>query len=92
MVPWCLCVAMFLGLPNLLLNFLWSLHPLIYAIWKDINLLLFSYVWWNVQKVDEKTINEVFLKVLDNYIKWCRYLRTRVAWNRSLLELSLALN
>jgi hypothetical protein len=92
MVPWCLCVAMFLGLPNLLLNFLWSLHPLIYAIWKDINLLLFSYVWWNVQKVDEKTINEVFLKVLDNYIKWCRYLRIRVAWNRSLLELSLALN
>ncbi|KAK7302196.1 hypothetical protein RJT34_13078 [Clitoria ternatea] len=32
-------------------------------------------------KIDEKTINEVFLKVLDNYIRWCRYLRIRVAWN-----------
>ncbi|KAH0461335.1 hypothetical protein IEQ34_008910 [Dendrobium chrysotoxum] len=25
-------------------------------------------------KIDEKAINEVFLKVLDNYIKWCRYM------------------
>ncbi|RXH96125.1 hypothetical protein DVH24_008625 [Malus domestica] len=33
------------------------------------------------QKVDEKAINEVFLKVLDNYIKWCKYLRIRLAWN-----------
>ncbi|XP_040989322.1 callose synthase 10 [Juglans microcarpa x Juglans regia] len=32
-------------------------------------------------KVDEKAINDVFLKVLDNYIKWCKYLRIRVAWN-----------
>nr|XP_007137962.1 hypothetical protein PHAVU_009G169400g [Phaseolus vulgaris]ESW09956.1 hypothetical protein PHAVU_009G169400g [Phaseolus vulgaris] len=32
-------------------------------------------------KLDEKTINEVFLKVLDNYIKWCKYLRIRLAWN-----------
>lgn len=32
-------------------------------------------------KIDEKAINEVFLKVLDNYIKWCRYLRIRIAWN-----------
>ncbi|KAM1025761.1 hypothetical protein ACFX13_039518 [Malus domestica] len=33
------------------------------------------------EKVDEKAINEVFLKVLDNYIKWCKYLRIRLAWN-----------
>ncbi|KAG5537090.1 hypothetical protein RHGRI_024510 [Rhododendron griersonianum] len=26
-------------------------------------------------KIDEKAITEVFLKVLDNYIKWCKYLR-----------------
>ncbi|XP_043723776.1 callose synthase 10 isoform X2 [Telopea speciosissima] len=32
-------------------------------------------------KIDEKAITEVFLKVLDNYIKWCKYLRTRLAWN-----------
>ncbi|TKY73602.1 Callose synthase 10 [Spatholobus suberectus] len=32
-------------------------------------------------KIDEKTINEVFMKVLDNYIRWCRYLRIRLAWN-----------
>ncbi|PQM37261.1 callose synthase 10 [Prunus yedoensis var. nudiflora] len=32
-------------------------------------------------KIDEKAVNEVFLKVLDNYIKWCRYLRIRLAWN-----------
>ncbi|XP_042393407.1 callose synthase 10 isoform X2 [Zingiber officinale] len=32
-------------------------------------------------KVDEKAISEVFRKVLDNYIQWCRYLRFRVAWN-----------
>ncbi|PPS12675.1 hypothetical protein GOBAR_AA07956 [Gossypium barbadense] len=32
-------------------------------------------------KIDEKAINEVFLKVLDNYIKWCRYLRIRLVWN-----------
>ncbi|XP_052176663.1 callose synthase 10 [Diospyros lotus] len=32
-------------------------------------------------KIDEKAVNEVFLKVLDNYIKWCRYLRKRLVWN-----------
>lgn len=32
-------------------------------------------------KIDEKAINEVFLKVLDNYIKWCKYLRIRLVWN-----------
>ncbi|CAM8912641.1 unnamed protein product [Rhodiola kirilowii] len=32
-------------------------------------------------KIDERAINEVFLKVLDNYIKWCKYLRIRLAWN-----------
>lgn len=32
-------------------------------------------------KIDEKAINEVFNKVLGNYIKWCRYLRIRLAWN-----------
>ncbi|XP_030938469.1 callose synthase 10 isoform X3 [Quercus lobata] len=32
-------------------------------------------------KIDEKAINEVFLKVLDNYIKWCKYLRVRYVWN-----------
>ncbi|CAH9107276.1 unnamed protein product [Cuscuta europaea] len=33
-------------------------------------------------KIDEKVITEVFLKVLDNYIKWCRYLRVRLVWNK----------
>ncbi|CAI9112991.1 OLC1v1013507C1 [Oldenlandia corymbosa var. corymbosa] len=32
-------------------------------------------------KIDEKAIKEVFLKVLDNYIKWCRYLRIRLVYN-----------
>ncbi|GAB4842405.1 hypothetical protein Ancab_012376 [Ancistrocladus abbreviatus] len=32
-------------------------------------------------KIDEKAITEVFLKVLDNYIKWCKYLQKHVAWN-----------
>lgn len=32
-------------------------------------------------KIDEKAINEVFLKVLDNYIRWCKYLRIRLVWN-----------
>ncbi|KAF8021555.1 hypothetical protein BT93_G1872 [Corymbia citriodora subsp. variegata] len=32
-------------------------------------------------KIDEKAVNEVFLKVLDNYIKWCRYLRIRLVGN-----------
>ncbi|KAG5537089.1 hypothetical protein RHGRI_024510 [Rhododendron griersonianum] len=32
-------------------------------------------------KIDEKAITEVFLKVLDNYIKWCKYLRVRLVWN-----------
>ncbi|XP_068634434.1 callose synthase 10 [Aristolochia californica] len=31
-------------------------------------------------KVDEKAITGVFLKVLDNYMKWCKYLRIRLAW------------
>lgn len=32
-------------------------------------------------KLDERAITEVFLKVLDNYIKWCKYLRIRLVWN-----------
>lgn len=40
------------------------------------------FMFWCAQKIDEKAVNEVFLKVLDNYIKWCRYLRIRLAWNR----------
>ncbi|XP_066375465.1 callose synthase 10 [Miscanthus floridulus] len=31
-------------------------------------------------KIDEMAVTEVFCKVLDNYIKWCRYLGKRVAW------------
>jgi callose synthase len=31
-------------------------------------------------KIDERAVTEVFLKVLDNYMKWCRYLGKRVAW------------
>ncbi|VAI68706.1 unnamed protein product [Triticum turgidum subsp. durum] len=31
-------------------------------------------------KIDEKAVTEVFCKVLDNYIKWCRFLGKRVAW------------
>ncbi|WVZ58008.1 hypothetical protein U9M48_008324 [Paspalum notatum var. saurae] len=31
-------------------------------------------------KIDETAVTEVFCKVLDNYIKWCRYLGKRVAW------------
>nr|DAD30693.1 TPA_asm: hypothetical protein HUJ06_009544 [Nelumbo nucifera] len=32
-------------------------------------------------KIDEKAITGVFLKVLDNYMKWCKYLQMRVVWN-----------
>ncbi|CAL4941189.1 unnamed protein product [Urochloa decumbens] len=31
-------------------------------------------------KIDERAVTEVFCKVLDNYMKWCRYLGKRVAW------------
>ncbi|KAH9625672.1 hypothetical protein KSS87_000065 [Heliosperma pusillum] len=34
-------------------------------------------------KIDEKAINEVYKKVLDNYFRWCKYLRIRIAWNSS---------
>lgn len=30
--------------------------------------------------VDEAPIQEVFLKSLDNYVKWCKYLRRRPVW------------
>ncbi|VVB02402.1 unnamed protein product [Arabis nemorensis] len=36
----------------------------------------------NDPKIDEKAVNEVFLKVLENYIKWCKYLRMRVVYNK----------
>lgn len=58
-------------------------------VFQIVNFLLWSFVLWDIQKIDEKTINEVFLKVLDNYIRWCRYLRIRLAWNRLLLQLML---
>ncbi|CAN6202896.1 unnamed protein product [Urochloa humidicola] len=32
-------------------------------------------------KIDEVAVSEVFFKVLDNYMKWCRYLGKRVAWS-----------
>ncbi|KAL0415758.1 UNVERIFIED_CONTAM: Callose synthase 10 [Sesamum latifolium] len=32
-------------------------------------------------KLDGRAVTDVFLKVLDNYIKWCRYLRIRLVWN-----------
>ncbi|KAG9138145.1 hypothetical protein Leryth_001386 [Lithospermum erythrorhizon] len=32
-------------------------------------------------KIDDKAVTEVFLKVMDNYIKWCRYLRIRLVYN-----------
>ncbi|CAO2824721.1 unnamed protein product [Amaranthus hypochondriacus] len=34
-------------------------------------------------KIDEKAVNEVYKKVLDNYFRWCKYLRTRMAWTSS---------
>lgn len=45
-------------------------------------ILLTSFTISEMQKIDEKAITEVFLKVLDNYIKWCRYLGIRIVWNR----------
>ncbi|XAR67941.1 1,3-beta-glucan synthase, partial [Bertholletia excelsa] len=33
-------------------------------------------------KIDEKAITDVFMKALENYMKWCKYLRIRLAWNR----------
>ncbi|XP_010516914.1 PREDICTED: callose synthase 10 [Camelina sativa] len=36
----------------------------------------------NDPKIDENAVNEVFLKVLDNYIKWCKYLRIRLVYNK----------
>ena len=47
-------------------------------------LYLFAYWYLNisVQKIDEKAVNEVYKKVLDNYFRWCKYLRTRMAWTR----------
>ncbi|ESQ52310.1 hypothetical protein EUTSA_v10016126mg [Eutrema salsugineum] len=36
----------------------------------------------NDPKIDEKAVNEVFLKVLDNYNKWCKYLRKRLIYNK----------
>ncbi|KAL1209899.1 Callose synthase 10 [Cardamine amara subsp. amara] len=36
----------------------------------------------NDPKIDEKAVNEVFLKVLENYIKWCKYLRQRLVYNK----------
>ncbi|XP_026434852.1 callose synthase 10-like isoform X3 [Papaver somniferum] len=35
-------------------------------------------------KIDEKAVTEVLLKVLDNYIKWCKYLHIHPVWNSSL--------
>ncbi|GJR03354.1 caffeoyl-CoA O-methyltransferase-like protein [Tanacetum coccineum] len=35
--------------------------------------------------IDERAVTEVFLKVLDNYIKWCKYLRKRVVWGSWML-------
>ncbi|KAM7274363.1 hypothetical protein ACFE04_029027 [Oxalis oulophora] len=35
----------------------------------------------NEPKIDERAIHEVFMKVLDNYIKWCKYLRKRPVWS-----------
>ncbi|KAK9726727.1 hypothetical protein RND81_05G233500 [Saponaria officinalis] len=34
-------------------------------------------------KIDEKAINVVYEKVLDNYFRWCKYLRIRMAWKSS---------
>lgn len=50
------------------------------------------FLFLHLQKIDEKAINDVFLKVLGNYIKWCKYLRIRVAWNRSVVNMLLFWN
>ncbi|KAF3510358.1 hypothetical protein F2Q69_00003091 [Brassica cretica] len=33
------------------------------------------------QKLDDAAVNKVFLKSLDNYIKWCDYLCVQPAWS-----------
>lgn len=32
-------------------------------------------------KIDDRAITNVFLKVLENYMKWCKYLQIRLVWN-----------
>ncbi|KAJ3672614.1 hypothetical protein LUZ60_007335 [Juncus effusus] len=32
-------------------------------------------------KIEDRAVSDVFLKVLDNYIKWCKYLGIRIAWH-----------
>ena len=39
--------------------------------------------------LDEAPIQEVFLKSMDNYITWCKYLRRRPVWIRYMLNLFL---
>lgn len=70
----CLLVFFLLhtGVPSIM-----SKYITIISIFSDV---LNPYLSW--QKIDEKAIKEVFLKVLDNYIKWCRYLRIRLVYNR----------
>ena len=68
-------------------DFLFSGNILTSSAYRLINILL-EYLEL-MQKLDEKAVNEVFLKVLDNYIKWCKYLRIRLAWNRWFLRLLL---
>ncbi|KAI8543872.1 hypothetical protein RHMOL_Rhmol08G0252700 [Rhododendron molle] len=48
---------------------------------RDVDMFDLLEFVFGFQKIDEKAITEVFLKVLDNYIKWCKYLRMRLVWN-----------
>lgn len=39
------------------------------------------------QKIDEKAVTDVFFKVLDNSIKWCKYFGIQLVWNKQSLAL-----
>lgn len=42
-------------------------------------IVIFAFIL--LQKLDEAAVGKVFLKSLDNYIKWCTYLGIQPVWS-----------
>jgi hypothetical protein len=43
-------------------------------------IVIFAFIL--LQKLDEAAVQKVFLKSLDNYIKWCNYLCIQPVWSK----------
>lgn len=77
-LPWLFCGHLFFGLVGPF-NWIWGIYTTFHVAVLIFNSNIFCILF---KKLDEAAVQKVFLKSLENYIKWCKYLCLQPVWTK----------